>query len=80
LIEVNGKQVREFPAITRNTHLSGVAGTPSLTIPAGLSSTGLPVGLSLEGLVDEDTALLGLGLAIEAALGRLPAPVLSKSA
>jgi mandelamide amidase len=80
LIEVNGKQVPEFPAIARNTHLSGVAGTPSLTIPAGLSSIGLPVGLSLEGLVDEDAALLGLGMSVEAALGRLPAPVLRKTA
>jgi DNA invertase Pin-like site-specific DNA recombinase len=80
LIEVNGKQVPEFPAIARNTHLSGVAGAPSLTIPAGLSSIGVPVGLSLEGLVGKDTALLGLGLSAEAALGRLAAPELRKTA
>ena len=80
MIEVNGKQFREFGTIVRNTHLSGVAGTPSLTIPAGLSSTGLPVGLSLEGLVGEDTGLLGLGLSMEAALGRLPGPVLRTTA
>jgi mandelamide amidase len=79
-IEVNGKQSPEFRTIVRNTHLSGVAGTPSLTIPAGRSSTGLPVGLSLDGLVGEDTALLSLGLSVEAALGRLPGPVLRTTA
>jgi mandelamide amidase len=72
MIEVNGKHAPEFGTIARNTHNSGVAGTPSLTIPAGLSSVGVPVGLSLEGLVGEDTALLGLGMSVEAALGRLP--------
>jgi mandelamide amidase len=78
-IEVNGKQFPEFGTIAANTHLSGAVGTPSLAIPAGLSSVGVPVGLSLEGLVGEDTALLGLGMSVEAALGRLPAPVVRKT-
>jgi len=73
-MEVNGKQISEFGAIVANTHLSGAVGTPSLTIPAGLSSIGVPVGLSLEGLVGEDTALLGLGMSVESALGRVPGP------
>jgi indoleacetamide hydrolase len=79
-IEVNGKQLNEFGEIVRNTHLSGVAGTPSLTIPAGLSSFGVPVGLSFEALVAGDRRLLGLGLSLEAALGRLPGPILRNSA
>ncbi len=79
-IEVNGKQLSEFRTMVRNTHLSGVAGTPSLTIPAGLSSFGVPVGISFEGLVGDDSRLLGFGLSLEATLGRLPAPVLRKTA
>jgi len=51
-----------------------------LTIHAGLSSIGLPVGLSLEGMVGEDSALLGLGLSVEAALGRVPGPASRKTA
>ena len=74
-IELNGKQVSQFGISSRNTHLSSVVGTPSLTLPAGLSSSGLPVGLSLDGLDDSDTGLLGLGLSVETVLGRLPRPV-----
>jgi hypothetical protein len=59
---VNWKQLTEFRTIARNTHLSGVAGTPSLTIPAGLSSFGVPVGRSFEGPIADDSRLLGLGL------------------
>jgi indoleacetamide hydrolase len=80
MIEVNGKQLSEFRTIVRNTHLSGVAGTPSLTIPGGLSSFGVPVGISLEGLVGDDSRLMGLGLSLEAALGRLPGPELRTTA
>jgi mandelamide amidase len=75
-IEVNGKPFSEFRTIVRNTHISGVAGTPSLTIPAGLSSFGVPVGLSFDGPIGDDSRLLGLGLSLEAALSRLPRPVL----
>lgn len=79
-IDVNGVQVSQFSTVMQNTNLSGVVGTPSLTLPAGLSSSGMPVGLSFEGLDGSDSRLLGLGLSVEAVLGRLPAPVLRTTA
>ena len=79
MIEVDGRQVDEFATTVRNINLASVAGAPSLDIPAGLSATRLPVGISLEGLVDDDSHLLSLGLAVEAVLGRLPPPVLATS-
>jgi Asp-tRNA(Asn)/Glu-tRNA(Gln) amidotransferase A subunit family amidase len=45
-------------------------------MPAGLTTNGLPVGLELDGLPGNDEALLGLGLSVEATLGRLPAPAM----
>jgi mandelamide amidase len=79
-VNLNGVQAPEFNTLLRNTCLSGVVGTPSLVLPGGLSSTGLPVGISLEGLSDGDSALLGIGLSVEAALGRVPGPVLKTAA
>ena len=58
LIDVNGKQLLEFATVVRNTHVSSIPGTPSLTVPAGVSSSGLPVGVSLEGMVGDDSRLL----------------------
>jgi indoleacetamide hydrolase len=78
-IELNGKQVNQFNTAMRNTHVSGVVGIPSVNIPVGLSLSGLPVGLSFSGLADSDSKLLGLGLSIEAAFGRLPVPTLRTS-
>ena len=73
-VELNGKQVGQFAISSRNTHLSSVVGTPSLSIPAGFSSSGLPVGISFDGLAGSDSKVLGLGLSLEAVLGRLPGP------
>jgi|GEM_PF-74976 len=73
-IELNGKQVDEFGTLLRNTLLGGVVGIPSLALPSGLSSSALPIGLSFYGLADAGRALLGLGISVEAVLGRLPAP------
>jgi indoleacetamide hydrolase len=73
-ILVNGKQVPEFGTLLRNTLFAGVIGVPALAIPAALTSAGLPAGLSFSGVAGENGRLLGLGLSVEAALGRLPAP------
>jgi mandelamide amidase len=40
----------------------------------------LPVSLEFDGPVGTDRILLGLGLALEAVLGRLPAPALQSRA
>jgi mandelamide amidase len=78
-INLNGKPVGQFSISSRNTHLSSVVGTPSLSLPAGLSSTGLPVGISLDGSEGSDSTVLGLGLSLEALLGRLPPPTFRNS-
>ena len=77
-IEVDGRQLDQFGMTARNIAPASVTGAPSLDIPSGLSPSGLPVGLSLEGAISDDSQLLGVGLAVEAVLGRLPPPVLRR--
>jgi mandelamide amidase len=43
-------------------------------VPIGRTTAGLPIGLELDGPAGSDRRLLGIGLALEALLGRLPAP------
>ncbi|WP_299056637.1 amidase family protein [uncultured Nocardioides sp.] len=69
-----GEPVDTFATTVRNCMPASSAGTPGLSLPAGLAPSGLPVGLSLEGALGSDTDLLALGLAVEDVLGTLPAP------
>lgn len=76
-VSVNGRApVDTFATFIRNTDPGSNAGIPGLALPAGLTSSGLPVGLELDGPVGSDVRLLGIGMAIEAVLGTLPAPSL----
>ena len=75
-VEVNGNPVSKIEILIRNTRLTCALGAPGLSMPAGLTTKGLPVGLELDGLPGNDEALLGLGLSVEATLGRLPAPAM----
>jgi mandelamide amidase len=77
MIELNGRQVNEGVQLIRNTPGAGAMGFPGLNLPAGLSPDGMPVGLELDGLGHTDSALLAIGMAMEKALGPLPAPQLS---
>jgi mandelamide amidase len=61
-------------AMIRNTLPGAHAGTPGLSIPAGLTASGLPVGLELDAPAGADRRLLGIGHAIEALLPPLPPP------
>jgi mandelamide amidase len=65
-----------FPtAIARNIAPGSTAGLPGLVLPAGLTTEPrLPVALELDGPAGGDRDLLGVGMAIAAALGPLPAP------
>ena len=64
-----------FMATIQNTDPGSNAGVPGLQIPIGLgASSRLPIGLELDGPAGSDRRLLGIGLAVEAALGRMPAP------
>lgn len=77
-VSINGAApIDEFGAFIRHTDPGSNAGIPGLSLPAGLTSDGLPVGLALDGPLGSDERLIGIGLAIEAVLGTLPAPRLS---
>jgi len=73
MMTIKGKQVEEGRVAVQNVFMAPRFGAPALSIPAGLSQ-GLPVGLELDALPGNDSALLGLGVAIQAVIGRLPPP------
>ncbi len=72
--KLNGADVPTFPTFIQNTDPGSNAGIPGLTVPIGRTAAGLPVGLELDGPAGSDRRLLGIGLALEALFGRLPAP------
>ena len=72
--KLNGVDVPTFPTFIRNTDPGSNAGIPGLTVAIGRTEAGLPIGLELDGPVGSDRRLLGIGLALEALFGRLPAP------
>jgi indoleacetamide hydrolase len=73
MIKFNGQMVSPL-TLFRNTVPAAALGVPGLSLPAGLTSEGLPVGLEFDGLTGNDSALLALGVAAEAAIGRVPPP------
>ena len=72
--KLNGADVPTFFTFIQNTDPGSNAGIPGLTVPIGRTAAGLPVGLALDGPAGSDRRLLGIGLALEALFGRLPAP------
>ena len=67
--------VATFMTMIQNTDPGSNAGVPGLQIPIGIgASSKLPVGMELDGPAGGDRRLLAIGMAIEAVLGRLPAP------
>jgi indoleacetamide hydrolase len=73
-VELNGKKVPTFFTYLRNTRPVTSAGIPGLSLPIGLTAQGLPVGLEFDGPKDHDRDLLGIGIAIERAFGRIAPP------
>ena len=73
-VQWQGQSVPWVAAIGRSTFFAPCGGHPGLVLPAGLSADGLPIGIEFDGLPGSDRQLLGLGLAIEAMLGAIPAP------
>ncbi len=64
-----------FGILIQNTDPGSNAGIPGLQLPSGMGATsGVPIGLEFDGPAGSDRKLLALGLAVEAVLGRLPAP------
>ncbi len=75
MLTLNGVEIAEGLAIARNLFIAPRLGVPALNIPAGLSD-GSPIGLQLDALPGYDSELLGLGIAVERVLGRIPAPTM----
>lgn len=72
-IELHGVAIEEGKVLARNVFLAPRLGAAALSVPIGLSQ-GLPVGLELDALPGNDRALLGLGVAVQMAVGRIPPP------
>jgi mandelamide amidase len=73
-IVVRGNEVPFDPFFGRNVVPGSTSGLPGLVLPVGLTRTGLPIGIEFDGPAASDRALLGLGLALEGALGAIPPP------
>jgi mandelamide amidase len=69
-----GEQIPNTTTMGRNVSLSSFASLASLVLPAGLTTSGLPVGLEFDALPGSDRQLLGLGVALQRALGPVEAP------
>jgi Asp-tRNA(Asn)/Glu-tRNA(Gln) amidotransferase A subunit family amidase len=73
LVTIKGKPIEEGRVVPQNIFMAPRVGAAALSIPVGLSQ-GLPVGLELDALPGNDSELLGLGIAVQAVIGRIPAP------
>ena len=73
MVTLGGRQMEEGRILIQNLFIAPRLGAPGLSLPAGLSA-GLPVGLELDALPGHDSELLGLGIAVERVLGRIPPP------
>jgi indoleacetamide hydrolase len=75
MITLNGHQMEEGKVLMRNLFIAPRLGAAALSLPIGLAQ-GLPVGLELDALPGHDSKLLGLGMAIQKVVGRIPPPAL----
>lgn len=71
---INNVEVAFATAVGRNIAPGSTAGLPGLVLPAGLAD-GMPVGIELDGPAGSDRKLFGIGMAVEAVLGRLGTPL-----
>jgi indoleacetamide hydrolase len=78
-VTIAGSTLPFEAAISRNIAPGSTAGLPGLVLPAGLAH-GLPVAIELDGPSGSDRKLLGIGLAVETLLSRLPMPALPGAA
>ena len=71
-----GRPLQAIGATGAVLALAILAASVLLQIPVALgASSKLPIGIELDGPAGSDRRLLAIGLAVEALLGRLPAPV-----
>ena len=72
--EWGGEKKPIFLVYSRNVSPGNCASLPGLVLPGGLTADGLPVGIEFDAPIGKDRELLGLGFALEKALGPIPAP------
>lgn len=72
-VSIGDSNVPFSTAMGRNIAPGSTAGLPGLVLPVGLAA-GLPVAIELDAPVGHDRRLLGIGLAIEAVVGRFAPP------
>jgi mandelamide amidase len=72
--EWGGEKKPIFLVYSRNVAPGNCASLPGLVLPGGLTSDGLPVGIEFDAPIGKDRELLGLGFALEKALGPISAP------
>jgi indoleacetamide hydrolase len=73
-VQLNGQAVPTTLIYSQNVVPAAYAGLAGLSLPIGLTADGLPVGLEIDGLEGQDEHVLGIGLSLERAFGRLPGP------
>jgi Asp-tRNA(Asn)/Glu-tRNA(Gln) amidotransferase A subunit family amidase len=73
LMTIKGKTFEEGRVVAQNVFMAPRLGAAALSIPVGLSRR-LPVGLELDALPGNDSELLGIGIAIQEIVGRIPPP------
>jgi Asp-tRNA(Asn)/Glu-tRNA(Gln) amidotransferase A subunit family amidase len=73
MIALNGRQMEQDKVLMQNVFIAPRLGTAALSVPLGLAR-GLPVGLELDALPGHDSELLGLGIAVQRIVGRIPPP------
>jgi indoleacetamide hydrolase len=73
MITLNGQKMEEGKVLMLNLFIAPRMGAAALSVPVGLIR-GLPVGLELDALPGHDSELLGLGMAVQKVVGRIPPP------
>ncbi len=73
-ILLNGKECGLFPTVIHNTDPASIAGTPGISIPAGLDKKGLPVGIEIDGPYGNDRHLLAIAHLMQNTLPTMPYP------
>lgn len=70
--EIDGKPLQTYISWICITYGITLTGHPVLVLPCGLDEQGMPFGLQLVGKPWQEERLLGIGLALEAELARIP--------
>ena len=77
-VTVAGRTLSTLLASTRNANPAAIAGSPALSVPAGLTGDGLPVGIELDAAEGGDRRLLAIGALLADILPPVPPPKMAQ--